>query len=52
MHIEKMGLVILDWYIGERMEMNKAGEKVKKERNIEILLCMLSKKIHNYTTLC
>ena len=23
----------MDWYFGERMETNSAGEKVKKERN-------------------
>ena len=32
MHIKKRGLVILDWYFGERMETNSAGEK---ERNDE-----------------
>ena len=37
MHIEKKeGLVIPDWYFGERMETNGAVEKVKKERNDEI----------------
>ena len=31
-----MGLVISDWYFGEGMDNNSAGEKVKKERNDEI----------------
>ena len=30
---KKRGLFILDWYLGARMAMNSAGEKVKKERN-------------------
>ena len=33
-----MGLVISDWYFGEGMETNSVGEKVKKERNVEIFL--------------
>ena len=36
MHIEKRGLVILDWYFGEGMETNSAGEKGKKERNDDV----------------
>ena len=31
-----MGLVISEWYFGEGMETNSAGEKVKKGRNDEI----------------
>ena len=30
--MKKGGLVISGWYFGERIEMNGAGEKVKKER--------------------
>ena len=31
------GLVILDWYFGVGMETHKAGEMVKKERNVELV---------------
>ena len=31
MHIKK-GLVISDWYFGERMETNSAGEKGEKRK--------------------
>ena len=34
---EKRGLVFSDWYFGEGMETNSAGEKEKKERKDEIL---------------
>ena len=37
MHIDKRRLVILDWFFGEGMETNRAGEKVKKERKDKIL---------------
>ena len=50
MHIEKKrGLVILDWYFGERMEINSAGEKGKKREErqnfvqklcVHIIICM------------
>ena len=46
MQFKKRGLVILDWYFGERMETNRAVEKVKKRREC----CMLTKMIHKYTT--
>ena len=36
MHIEKRGLVISDWYFGERMDTNSVDERVKKERNDKI----------------
>ena len=35
--LKKRGLVISDWYFGEGMETNSAGEKVKKERKDKIL---------------
>ena len=38
MHFEKKGLVISDWYFGERMETNGAGEKVKKREEIPNIL--------------
>ena len=38
MHIEKKGLVISDWYFGERIETNGAGEKVKKRKECQNIL--------------
>ena len=55
MHIEKRGgLVISDWYFGERMETNSAGEKGKKcyELTCRSIFCRNNKLLEFLTDYC
>ena len=52
MHIEKKGVVILDWYFGEGMGTNSAGEKVKKRgKTLYYSILILNLGMHINATL-